>query len=191
MEEKRKIRLGWAGFAFIVFHFGVIFLYAMPDQWKNETVEEVTGSYVNPIFYQKWNLFAPCPLIDGSLSINFKFESGEETGWINPGMEILKTHRWLRFTHHGKIVLGEANLIYFLYRDLYYEGHLDSGEDVSFEKFPSYSDGYRKLKTYSLGYGEYLFDEEVISCDTRVRFTNVKNGNSVNVEFVNIEQWKH
>lgn len=184
MDGKTKIRLGWLAFIFVLFHFGMIIIFAMPNQLKPNQSERYVSWYVGSFFHQKWALFAPCPVIDGEIWVNFEFE-GERNGYILPKSDANEIHRKLRFTHHGDLVLGDANLIYYLYND-FYMANLLTSDSLFFETLPFHTYGTNKLRTYVDGYGRLIFNKEPTQAGVQLKFRNVQSNKENSIVIDNL-----
>lgn len=177
LDQKRlKIRLGWAAFVFVVFHFTMIVLYAMPESLAPSSFNRVSKPYVEPIFTQRWSMFAPCPVIDGKVEVKYYFQNGS-TDWISPTEDARKWHGRLRGTHHGELVLAESNLMYWLGLDLEHLG-IQIGDDFPMDKIEVFYKGYSyyKIKDYLNGNAIYLYDQKPVQALMRCHLIDVKEG---------------
>jgi len=178
VKKINKIYLGWLAFAFVVTHFTMIFIYAFPTEYIPERLKNVASVYVYPVFEQSWSLFAPCPIIDSHLRVKYYFDS-DSTGWINPIAHAEAVHSKLRFTHHGELVLGESNLLFWVAGDL-------NGMGIPLhEPFPVDSSGsfkntssYWMMSRYLYGNADYLFGRRPEAAYAECTFQNVVTGDS-------------
>lgn len=174
MSERKKIVLGWLAFGFVVFHVVNIMATAAPDGYVPNVVKRASLIYTNNVLGQKWNMFAPCPLIDGTFEAKFYY-NGQETDWIRPVQDAVDFHRYFRFTHCSELSLSEANLIYWIHSDIVkdtlpIDREWTSEEDSKFKRAYSYS----KVKNYTYGSCYYLFDQKPDSALARCFVRNVK-----------------
>lgn len=174
MNLKGKIVWGKLAALFIVIHFTFIIIYALPDSFSNPQFQSYTTAYVEPVFTQKWAMFAPCPTLNGYTEVRYVFEEGDTSGWIRPTDEAKRMHDWTKGLHYGELVLAESNLIYWLSLDLEY---LDMREECSVpeEKMNDFFQGYSyfKIKDYIFGNANYLFDKAPKSAEIRFYLEDV------------------
>lgn len=57
--ENKKKRAQWLALFFLLFHFGLILVYTLPNRWFGMQSKSYAATYVRPFFNQRWNLFAP------------------------------------------------------------------------------------------------------------------------------------
>lgn len=174
MNEKNKIRIGFAAFLFVVFHTLLICIYAAPQGVVPNRLKELSSTYVYPIFDQQWSMFAPCPTMDHEVEIRYQWEGGDSTGWIFPNSEVQQYHRWLRGSHHGELMLAEYNLLYWVSRDMSELG-LSLNTRVSGYNREKFFGGYsyNMAKSYAFGMATYLFDKTPVHAEMRCHFHNV------------------
>ncbi|HEX3067383.1 MAG TPA: DUF5819 family protein [Thermoanaerobaculia bacterium] len=73
--------------------------------------------YMEPLFAQRWLLFAPEPATN-SLQLWSRYEcDGRWTGWRDPAGPVLETHRRNRFSPAGKLLYISNNLARDLSRE--------------------------------------------------------------------------
>mgnify|MGYP000201869384 CR=1 FL=1 len=154
---KNKIWIGWLALLFIVVHFGLIISYALPAKFSSTKLRSVAIPYVEPVFTQRWSMFAPCPIIDATVEVKFYFEN-DSTSWISPTENARKKHSWYRGTYHGELVLAESNLMYWLGLDLDAMG-VKTGDSFPIERTSEFHKGYSyfKIKDYISGNARYLY----------------------------------
>ena len=140
---------------FVIFHTVAIVIYAMPYAVIPHESKGIVTSYVNPVFDQKWNMFAPCPKINSHFRVKYYTSSGDSTRWYAPAQEVLAIHQNTRVTHFGELVLAESNLGYWLNADmmalaLFEKSAFSEGE------WQAYLNGfsYRKMLRYFKGYAK-------------------------------------
>lgn len=102
---------------FLVFHTVAIFIYAFPKEHMPTGLRNFVKPYVHPLFSQRWAMFAPCPLIDGEITLKLTDNNGQE--WVvEPFKKIIANHRLWRVTHHGDLSIQGANLIHWVSTDV-------------------------------------------------------------------------
>jgi hypothetical protein len=116
IENNNKKWLGRGAFLFVVFHFVTILITIFPESYTSPMAQEVSNYYVKPIFTQSWGMFAPCPLTDNNLEYKLYY-NGDSTDVIKPSISNFKYHSIFRFTHHGDLIVGEYNLLFWIKKD--------------------------------------------------------------------------
>lgn len=156
-------------------------IYALPDEWMPKKAKEIVSPYVYPIFDQRWAMFAPCPLIEGEITIEIMDKDGV-VQTLRPFEDDLNTHRIFRLTHHGDISIQGANLIHWVAADnLDYSDRLLSNKEVKKSDMVN-TLSYTLLKRMVHGYAQNLnikLDNAVVSCD----LLNVKTKESHTIEY--------
>ncbi len=150
IANKKQIRWGWIAFIFIVSHFTIVILSILPANLTNETISKYSNAYTDPIFDQRWAMFAPCPTTESKLLVKYYFEN-DSTGWINPISETLVKHQTYRFTYHGNIAVGYSNMLGFLQKKL---SHLNIGTSTNIDMSDietQHSDKIAKPRFYIVG----------------------------------------
>ncbi len=191
MNEKNKIRLGWAAFIFLVIHFSMILIFAWPEPHMPKKLKELSSAYVHPIFTQRWSMFAPCPYKSFGMRIKYEFVDGETSEWIRPAEDAITMHSKLRCTHHMEIALCESNLMYWVDKDLEEIGIPNKGilnDEAESEYISSYS--HPMVKRYAYGNAHYLFDKEPLNALVECNVTDVTNGSSYQVVLPKL-YWKN
>ncbi|MFM1932381.1 MAG: hypothetical protein RL226_1684 [Bacteroidota bacterium] len=97
-------------------HFSMVLIYTMPSKWLPETLVEGANTYVNPIFHQGWQLFAP-DVVQERFQAEVRYSSNGqwsewESGTSHP--ELQWNTRWDNLTQKMLQVLGrdlKKNLI--------------------------------------------------------------------------------
>lgn len=173
MENKKKIRLGWLAFCFVIFHFGTILISTFPETYTSKSARTVSNYYVSPLFTQTWSMFAPCPTTEHTLKFKLKFED-DTTNLIVPSVNNFKYHSVYRFTHHGDLAVGEYNLLYWIKVDLD-ELHIKPNVILKpynhgpFKK----TRGYFLLKNFLTGYANNLKGIKPNSADVELHYYDV------------------
>lgn len=146
----------------------------MPYQILTDTETKFTKPYVYPIFEQKWNMFAPSPIMDGGLYVKFYFTNEDSTNWERPTQDAIDKHAIFRFTHHGEIALHESNLCYWV--DLDVQTMIGSNRpDSAHIALADFKKGYsmKMLRHYVRGLGHYYHNNEVSSAKIMYHYHNV------------------
>lgn len=94
-------RLHYILFSLFVVHFGLIGLYMLPEGPLKNSLHSKTVFYVEPLFEQRWHMFAPDPLSFSARAI-FKCD-GEET-WTDPTKDLLEKNAKIPLIHVQKSV---------------------------------------------------------------------------------------
>ncbi len=177
MHLKGKILWGKLALLFVISHFTFIILYALPDAFSNARLKTYSTAYVEPIFTQKWSMFAPCPVIDGHAEVRYVFNSDDSTVWLRPTEHAKFVHGWTKGLHYGELVLAESNLIYWLSLDIDYL-NLEAEGIVADEKLNAFYQGYSyfKIKDYLLGNANYLFQKRPLTAEIRFYLRDVVTG---------------
>ncbi len=177
--ELSKSKIGWGRVAlfFIVLHFCLIFVYALPDSFSYQPLKTYVKPYVEPVFTQQWSMFAPCPVIDAHVEVRYWFENGDSIGWISPTENARLMHSWLKGSHHGELVLAESNLMYWLSLDLDYLNY-KVNSDFPGDQLENFYKGYSyfKIKDYLFGNAMYLFEKAPKSGQLRCYLKDVVTG---------------
>jgi hypothetical protein len=172
--EKNKILFGFLAFFFVVLHFVMLAIYAMPYPILEGAGGRLTKGYVYPIFDQKWNMFAPCPTIDGNLEIKFYFKDGDASNWERPVQDAIDNHAFFRATHHGEIALHESNLCYWIEEDVK-QIVGDNRPSSTALSIDDYKKGYsvHMLRYYVKGMARYYHNKEITGAKVRYHYNNV------------------
>lgn len=89
----------------ILHHIVMEGLYLLPLNPLTKNYHKYVTAYINPIFSQRWQLFAPEPAL---YSLKFWYRCGDSEGkelpWLDPENQILKNHQSFRFTSNGKLL---------------------------------------------------------------------------------------
>lgn len=77
--------------AFAAFHFTCVMIYTLPNRALPETAIEVSQNYVNPLFHQGWQLFAP-DVVKDQFESEIRYQiNGQWSEWqdaeVIPGLE--------------------------------------------------------------------------------------------------------
>jgi len=156
MDNKKKIKLGWLAFCFVIFHFTTILITTFPKNYASKATQRISNHYVKPLFTQSWSMFAPCPTTENTLKFKLNFET-DTTELIIPSINNFNYHSIYRLTHHGNLIIGEYNLLYWIKLDLdelEIRPHVlvTSEKQIKFQK----TRGYFLLKHYLTGYANNL-----------------------------------
>ncbi len=184
IETKKKIQHGWIAFTFILFHFTLIVISILSDDQTVNPVSRFSKEYVNPFFYQKWSMFAPCPLLENRFEFKLYFEN-DSTDWIDPSINTLEKHSKYRASYHGNIAVGEYNLLFWVKMDLD-QLNIPANQPLDISHFPDFKKTRARflLKNYLKGYSHSQFNEKLVRADVNIRYYNVKYDSTTNY-FIN------
>ena len=168
--------MGWLAFLFVIVHFSLICVYALPSAFSNPKLKAIATPYVTPIFTQTWGMFAPCPTVNSTIEIKFFFEN-DSTGWVNPIAEAERQHAFYRATYHGELVLSAANLYYWFSLDMDEMG-MTIGDEFPAGRMDEFYGGnsYFKIRNFIRGNGWYLYNSEVVSALIQFKLEDVITG---------------
>ncbi|UKN03004.1 DUF5819 family protein [Paracrocinitomix mangrovi] len=183
MSPKIKVIIGWLAFLYIVFHFVFVALFAAPSQFVPAKVKNFTKPYVTPFFMQSWSMFAPCPVVKGRVKLNIVTEN-DSTGWFYATENYESGYDYLRFTHHGDIMLMEANIIHWINYDKRDIG-LKLNEPIpdDYVEFVKKGNGYWMLKKFSRRIAEIKLGEKSSRVYSIIELEDVKSGESGIIEY--------
>ena len=103
MKGKRVIASLFALFIFL-FHLTFTILYNAPINPMTSTYIEAVRAYMNPIFSQKWLLFAPePPTLNIHTWYRCRFEAAGWGNWKDPASQLLRAHKYMPATFKGKL----------------------------------------------------------------------------------------
>ena len=185
IRNKKQNYQGWLAFIIIFCHFLLVILSIIPSNLTSEKISDFSNSYSDPIFDQKWAMFAPCPLLENHLKIKYHFEDGS-TDWIDPIDKILPIHQKYRFTYHGNIAVGYYNMLYWFKIDL------DRLEVIANKKLDFLnlkelrnSLGNRLLSNYIKGYANTEFDKKPKRTDLDISYRNIVTNDTTHYYLLN------
>lgn len=172
-KQNNKIWIGWLAFLFIIVHFCLIVFYALPEQISNAKLKSFSTPYVEPVFTQTWGMFAPCPVVNSVVDIQFFF-GADSTDWVNPVDNAAAMHGYLKGSHHGELVLSASNLYYWLSVDLD-QMDVEIGDEFPTDRMNEFYEGYSYFKIHNFirGNGLYLYDSQVDSANVRFHLEDV------------------
>jgi hypothetical protein len=152
-------------------------VYAWPESLKPNRVHMVAAAYVEPVFTQRWSMFAPCPTINSHVKINFIFKDGDSTGWVDPLSHAKRIHNYLPALHYGELVLSASNLDYWLGLDVNRMG-LEISDPFPSGKIDEFHKGYSyyKIRNFILGWGHYLYREPLTAAEIKFIREDVVTG---------------
>ena len=73
----------------------------LPQGKLKNLVHPITSTYVEPIFEQRWHLFAPDPL---TFSARIIVKCGDEGDWVDPTSAMLQRNEFFPFVHLQKSI---------------------------------------------------------------------------------------
>jgi hypothetical protein len=105
---------------FLVFHFSVTCLYLTPLNPIKVALLPYVSAYIEPIFQQRWELFAPNPIVDTRMLLiacRVKDEQGviEERPWSNMTASFRALKERYRLTPADRIDRAHMAAIHLLY----------------------------------------------------------------------------
>jgi len=173
IEYKKNNRLGWVAFFILIFHFSFIIISILSGSSPTTKIGNLSNSYVNPFFKQKWAMFAPCPVLENRMKVKYFFED-DSTDWIDPIEHPLKRHQTLRFTHHGNIAVGFYNMLYWFKIEL-------DNQETKTNEFLDFSDlkslrnslGNKLLNKYINGYCLETFNRKPTSSNIDISYRDI------------------
>lgn len=185
IRNRKLNNLGWFAFAIIFFHFLFVILSIIPSNITSKKISDFSNAYTDPIFDQKWAMFAPCPVFENRITIKYHFDTGP-TNWIDPIEEILPIHQKYRLTYHGNIAVGYYNMLYWFKVDLD-RLNIPAGEKLDFDlqKNLRNSLGNRLLNNYVRGYAKEAFNAKPLSAEINISYRNVVSNDTVHYYFLN------
>lgn len=174
IERKKEMRIGWIAFLLLFFHFFLIVTFIFSSFYPDSTAKKVSSQYVVPFFEQKWNMFAPCPIISNRFKFRYIYEN-DTSDWIDPSIESLKKHSKYRASYHGNLAVGEYNLLYWVKLD-FDSQNIPIDTILNFQKYPSLKTmrGMFLLKNYLKGYRISNHYKKPISTEIIFNYRNVK-----------------
>lgn len=103
MHRGRQVA-GVVALAMFVFHLACTILYLLPRNPLSNTYQPLTSRYMEPIFSQSWQLFAPEPATY-SLKLWYRYDRGNGwTDWRDPIHSLVAAHQHNRFSANGKLL---------------------------------------------------------------------------------------
>ena len=175
MAKKHKILIGWLGFIFVCLHISILFVYAAPRQVIPDKTKKAVVPYVEPLFRQKWAMFAPCPVVGGQLKYRLIYEQ-DTTDWEYKFADAAEWHAVLRGSHHSDLMLLESNLVFWVNYELENLGmglnhRMTPNEDEIFRESEAYLLNYRLAKGLARQAEQYPIEVEIA-----YELENVKTG---------------
>lgn len=107
---KKKIAFFLMIAALFTYHFIVTALYVLPFNPLSYKYNKQIESYMNPLFTQNWQLFAPNPLSQSVyVNVQIKDIEGRESKWIDFTTPLLEANHKNRFSPVNTVVrLGQS-----------------------------------------------------------------------------------
>jgi hypothetical protein len=91
-------------------HIVCTLLYNSPLNPLNNSYQQYVAGYMDPLFTQKWMLFAPEPATN-DLKLWYRLrQHGCWTTWYDPLEPVLKKHQKRRFTYNAKLLYVYGNI---------------------------------------------------------------------------------
>ncbi|MFK8037646.1 MAG: DUF5819 family protein [Crocinitomicaceae bacterium] len=183
IETKKQKRYGWLAFIVLTCHFILVLFSIIPETITSKQIHNLSKHYTDPVFKQKWAMFAPCPTLENRLKVKYYFEN-DSTDWIDPISNILTTHQTYRLTYHGNIAVGYYNMLYWLKRDL---DHLNIETDriITFTRLSKLRNslGNRLLHNYVYGYANENFNQMPSNIKLNISYRNIISKTTINYLF--------
>src|SRR4051794_4233898 len=79
-----------------IIHFVFILIYMLPSGPLNDLTHPIVSKYIEPIFEQRWHLFAPEPLTFSSRVIA---KCSDSSDWIDPTKTLLEKNSNFPIVH--------------------------------------------------------------------------------------------
>lgn len=114
---RRKFAVAAAVAAVFTIHVVCTAAYLWPQNPMTRYYLPVVSRYIDPLFSQRWMLFAPEPATN-SLKLWTRYEcAGRWTGWRDPAAPLMAIHQHNRFSSAGKLLYISNNLARELSRE--------------------------------------------------------------------------
>ncbi|BAK18150.1 DNA-directed RNA polymerase, beta subunit/140 kD subunit [Solibacillus silvestris StLB046] len=170
---KKKIAFFLLITVIFVFHFSMTALYVLPFNPLASKYNHQIQSYMNPLFTQNWQLFAPNPLSQSIyVNVQIKDTEGQESKWIDFTTPLLEANHKNRFSPVNTIVrLGQSAYLQSVHIDPLTEKIATKNieiDEVSQRLSDYQKDGVYILYKLGLHYAEQYFESSKIS-DIRIR----------------------
>jgi hypothetical protein len=95
---------------FFLFHLICTILYNAPINPVTKDYQVFVANYMDPLFSQKWLLFAPEPATN-ELRLWYRVKTKDNWGhWNDPLEPILRRHQKMRFTYNAKLLYVYGNI---------------------------------------------------------------------------------
>lgn len=155
-----------------VFHFFMTALYVLPFNPITYKLDKVVNSYIDPLFTQNWQLFAPDPLSNTFyVYVQVKDKQGEESKWIDISSPLYEANHKNRFSPVNIVTrLGTGAYLQAIHVDpIVYKieqkmGIKSDGNDLSNMELTNYQkDGFQKLYNLGLYYAVNYFEKNSIN----------------------------
>lgn len=189
MSQKNKAFVGWLAFLFVCIHISALFIFASPHQFGLNRGKRLVNAYVSPLFSQSWSMFAPCPIVKGKIHVKIQYDD-ETIDWFDPRENDRKWHGYLRGSHHGDLILLEANVLHYIWTDLD-EFNLKLNEpvpDYMVEPFRE-TGGYVHARRYAYGVARNRSKKQPEKMWVRVEIEHLETGESGIVELPEMMWW--
>lgn len=165
---KKKIAFFLLIVAIFTFHFSMTALYVLPFNPLSYKYNKQIESYINPLFTQNWQLFAPNPLSQSVyVNVQIKDIEGEESKWIDFTTPLLEANHKNRFSPVNTIVrLGQSAYLQSVHVDSLTEKI--TTKNIEIEEVSPFLTDYQKDGVYilyklGLHYAEQYFNPNDIN----------------------------
>jgi hypothetical protein len=103
--------------AVLSIHFAATLVYLMPANPVKLRLLPVVSRYIEPFFTQKWELFAPDPLVDTRLLlVSCRLDDGSETEWSDMTTPLREAYYHNRLSPSARIDRAQQSSIHLIYR---------------------------------------------------------------------------
>lgn len=165
---KKKIAFFLMIAALFTYHFIVTALYVLPFNPLSYKYNKQIESYMNPLFTQNWQLFAPNPLSQSVyVNVQIKDIEGRESKWIDFTTPLLEANHKNRFSPVNTVVrLGQSAYLQSVHIDPLTEKIATKNieiEEISPILTDYQKDGMYILYKLGLHYAEQYFDPSDIN----------------------------
>lgn len=110
MKQGLKTFLFLGAVLFLLFHFSLLLIHALPYKGEKKRVQYWADYYAYPYFQQSWSLFAPAPEENYKLFVEYENLGTKKEDLV---LEILSKHRDNVFKGREAVYLSICNSIHF------------------------------------------------------------------------------
>jgi hypothetical protein len=110
MKQGLKTILFLGAVLFLLFHFSLLLIHALPLKGEKKRVQYWSDYYAYPYFQQSWSLFAPPPEENYNLFVEYENMGNKKQDLV---LEVLAKHRDNVFKGGEAVYLSICNSIHF------------------------------------------------------------------------------